>query len=311
MFSTTTSNMSLAPKCPEYKARTNFIRLMAMSAKHFNMTWQVAGSFIRHLISGNTNIKGTSMIIFLTPQQSMVYGNNNAFAGLKKMRENVVSMVNELEIMGMKVSQEASPCMSKGLNGLEPSHVSASLEAEMFIADAGRIMFPVLIKAFDKESSLFDDSLYPFSTDPIVLGSHGIQVNKKNSVLDGMNQYPGISLLERMVKIQQERSVVQLNSFLTNNTMVGLATNSTLMRNIKQIKEEGFNIIGDTIETNSTCREGLCPICLEVNETFVPLECTHSFCLSCLASHLMSNVNGAECPMCRSQIIPCLKTTNV
>lgn len=294
-----------APKCPQYKARINFIRLMAMSSNHLNMAWHVAGSFIRHLITGSTNIEDSSMLIFLTPKQS-VRQNNNAFAGLEKMTSNVMSMLNELEIMGMDVSRNAPPIMSKGLTGLEPNHVSVEFEAQ-----TGNITFPVSIKAFDKETSLTDDSLYPFSTDTIVLGPTSLHVIKRNNILDKMNQFSGIALLERIVKLQHDKSIVQVNKFASNHTWIATATNATLMQNIKQIKSEGFNVIGDTIEMSSTCEEGLCPICLESNETFVSLECTHAFCLGCLANHLMMSVNGAECPMCRSRIVPCLKSTTV
>jgi hypothetical protein len=297
---------TFAPKCPEYKARTKFIRLMAMSANHFHMTWHVAGSFIRHLISGNTDIAGSSMMIFLTPCQPLKRG-NNAFAGLDKMMQNVTSMVNELEIMGMKFEASTPPFVSKGPTGMEPNHIGVSLSAEMFIADAGKISFPVTMKAFDNETHLLDDNLYPFSTDTIVLGPWSLHVIKKSDTLDKMNQFGGIALLERMVKIQKEKSVVQLTGFLSTDRWVGLTTNANLMRNIKQIKSEGFNIVGNTIETLSTCSEGLCPICFETNAIFVPLECTHCFCLTCLADHLMTSVTGAECPMCRQRIAPCTK----
>lgn len=309
MFATG-SNSAFALKCPQYKARTNFIRLMAMSANHFHMTWHVAGSFIRHLISGTKDIEDSSMLIFLTPKQN-IRQSNNAFAGLEKMMKNVTSMMNELEIMGMDVSRSAPPFVTKGPAGLEPSHVSVEFQAQMFIADTGNITFSVSIKAFDKETSLFDDTLYPFSTDTIVLGPTSLHVVKRNHVLDKMNEYSGIALLERMVKIQQEKSIVQVNKFANNYTYTATATNATLMQSIKQIKKEGFNVIGETIEMNNTCNEGMCPICLESNETFVSLECTHAFCLGCLASHLMSSVNGAECPMCRARIVPLLKATTM
>jgi hypothetical protein len=293
-----------APKNPEYKARLNFIRLMAMSAKHFNMAWHVTGSFIRHVISGNTDIKGTSMTVYLTPvfKQSV---NNRTNALIDK----VSSMMNELEIMGMKFDSNFTPVVSRGMTGLEPTHVYIAFEAQMLIADAGNITFPVVVKAFDKEESLYNDYLHPFSTDTIVLGANSMHIMKKSNILDKMNQYAGISLLERIVKIQDEKSIVQFNGFSTSTTWTGTVTNSTLMHSLKQLKKEGFNVIGNTIETSSTCSEGLCPICLEVNETFVPLQCSHAFCLTCLANHLVSGANGLECPMCRSQIVPCTKVS--
>lgn len=303
-----------APKCPEYKARTNFIRLMAMSAKHYKMNWYIAGSFIRHIIAGNTNIKNTSMTLFLTPINDYSRHNNTVLTGLQRVIGNVTSMMNELEIMGMKLSNNSTPMISKGPSGLEPSHISVVFEAEMFVADAGMVKFPVIIKAFDKEGSLLDESLHPFSTDTIVLGASSLHVIKRSKALDGVNQYAGISLLERMIKVQTEKSIVQLNGFsmaASSSNWTALTTNASLLHSLKQIKAEGLNIVGNTIEINTTCEEGLCPICLECNELFVPLECTHSFCLSCLAEHLLKSVSGAECPMCRSQIIPCLKTATM
>lgn len=310
MFATTSSSSSFAPKCPQYKARTNFIRHMAMSANHFGMTWYVAGPFIRHLVAGSTDIKGSSMLILFTPKQSARLP-GNTIGGLQKMMGNVMAMMNELEIMGMDITRNAPPYISKGPTGMEPNHVSVNFEAQMSIADAGNITFPVSIKAFDKEMSLADDNLFPFSTDTIVLTATSLQVIKRSITLDKKNQYTGIALLERMVMMQQEKSIVQVNPFVKNNHYLGLANNSVLMHKIKQMKAEGFKIVGNTIETSSTCREGLCPICLETNETFVPLECSHAFCIGCLANHLMTSVNGAECPMCRSNIVPCLKATTV
>lgn len=309
MLSLANSSGAFAIKCPEYKARTNFIRLMAMSAKHFHMTWHIAGSFIRHLIAGKTDIKDSSMLVLLTPSKPQ-RSYNSTCGGVQKMIENVTSMVNELEIMGMRLSTyNPAPFVSKGLNGLAPSHVSVSFEAEMFIAGSGNITFPVTIKAFDNEMAILDKSLHSFSTDTIVLSATSLHVIKKDDMLDTMNQNAGISLLERMVKIQQEKSIVQVKSFTKIDGFASAATNAILLNSIKEMKAEGFNIIGDTIETSQTCKEGLCPICLEMTATFVQLECSHSFCLSCLAEHMMSCVTGAECPMCRARVSPCTKVS--
>lgn len=53
----------------QYKARLILVRQLDMITKHYNMAWNVAGSFMRNLLGGGTatSIVESNMVFLLTP----------------------------------------------------------------------------------------------------------------------------------------------------------------------------------------------------------------------------------------------------
>jgi hypothetical protein len=67
------------------------------------------------------------------------------------------------------------------------------------------------------------------------------------------------------------------------------------------ILNEKLNNLTDRISELST---KICPICMDYYSNPVLLECTHSYCGSCLLNYINNNNNAKSCPMCRKLITP-------
>lgn len=72
--------------------------------------------------------------------------------------------------------------------------------------------------------------------------------------------------------------------------------------------ENELNILNDKLknltERISELSTKICPICMDNYSNPVLLECTHSFCGSCLLNYINNNNDAKTCPMCRNNITP-------
>ena len=82
----------------QYKARLSLVRQMDMITKHYNMAWNVSGSFMRHLLGGGTtpSIAGSNMVFLLTPSLK-ARGDITIDRVLRIMNR----MKGEMELMGI------------------------------------------------------------------------------------------------------------------------------------------------------------------------------------------------------------------
>lgn len=74
---------------------------------------------------------------------------------------------------------------------------------------------------------------------------------------------------------------------------------------LKQIDAEMLtlqNKLKDLTDRISEINNKTCPICLDIVEHPMMLDCTHVFCASCLINWLLKNTNNKKCPECRAEI---------
>ena len=292
----------------EYNARTQFIRLIAMSAKHANLNWFIVDRYVRQMLTSSTNIKDTSLSFFITPYLTeQDEPSSKLILTLDKVIITTKSMIKELEVM------KAIKTPQNGLQfayamGNEPLHAEFEFEANINISD-NTIKFPVIFKVFPHEKSIYDDRLYPFSTDTIYLGENGLNVFKQSlHSIDTINQFNGISLMERIINLKQDNQILQLHEYDNHSGWFSQAHNANLLKRTEQLTSEGFHLKGDIAKIIYDCTEGMCPICQDVCDKYVSLECTHAFCIKCITNHMILSVYGAKCPMCRSRIMPSIET---
>jgi hypothetical protein len=212
---------------------------------------------------------------------------------------------------------ENKPVINKGFCGVEPMHVALNFKAKMFIAGAGIMEVPTTIKAFDTGASLMNTYMHRVSTDGILLGSDSIYClnTPYTTETDKLNHCPGIALLDRIIQLQQDKSVVQLKGmfstggFMRADNSLALGHDASLILEATQLKQEGLQLVG---KPTPVLIEGdvanclTCPVCLEGNKVFVPLQCSHCFCVDCLTTHMTApcTESGRTCPMCRALIVP-------
>lgn len=287
----------------EYNARTQFIRLLAMSAKHANLNWFIVDSYVRQMLTNSTKIKDTSLSLFITPYLT---GQDEVSSKLVLALDKVIittkSMIKELEVMNVVKTHQNGLQFAYAM-GNEPLHAEFEFEANIDL-----IKIPVIFKVFPHEKSIYDERLYPFSTDTIYFGEDGFNVFQRSlHSIDKLNQFNGISLMERIINLKQNNQISQLQEYDNHSGWFSQAHNANLLKRTEQLTSEGFNLKGDIAKFIYDCTEGMCPICQDECDKYVLLECTHAFCIKCITNHMILSVNGAKCPMCRSRIMPSIE----
>lgn len=88
--------MAASNTSAQYKARLNLVRQVDMVSKHFSMAWNVAGSFMRHVLSGGTSIAESNMLFLLTPSIKA-----RGDMTIDRVLRNMNRIKGELEVMGI------------------------------------------------------------------------------------------------------------------------------------------------------------------------------------------------------------------
>lgn len=319
----------------QYKARLQLVRQMNITAKHFGMSWHVAGSFIRLLLAGGKSaaIHDSELIFLLSPTRGDMLP-DRLFRVMNRMK-------GELEIAGIINTDynnwmeetytsnsaapfDANPVMTKGIAGTEPIHVDMRFHANMFIAESGMVTFPVLIKAFVNTAAISHNSMHRLATDNIMLGADNIFTMKVQAAgdFDRFNHTSGIALLDRIICMQQTNTVQQLVPFTVEGrgaqgalaVVASQETDACLLLDAAQLRKEGLSMM--CAAPNNSCSVVLmddtqcdepCPICFEEGKLFVPLRCSHTFCVECLSKHMLqgvaNTVGWSACPLCRAQVV--------
>ena len=77
--------------------------------------------------------------------------------------------------------------------------------------------------------------------------------------------------------------------------------NARILEREAELLDEGIDVSGAVTKSFSAGAE--CPVCLSKAPPQTRLGCGHSFCLSCLASHMKGALDACgRCPMCRAPI---------
>jgi hypothetical protein len=214
----------------------------------------------------------------------------------------IKNVVSELEVMGViEVPSEGktgSIVLTKGEYGISQLHVSAKMQINMFLATSGMHAFDVELKGYESESAMITDRSMIFNTDAVVLSETGLRIVSPHSVYDRRNLQTGLGLLERMIELQTDK-LVKLREYSDNNLdnwFVRAGVVSEMSVELDMV-EQGYNIIGDTLETSV----GDCVLCQDNDKTLVNLVCGHGFCCECLGNHfcLSSSGSATKCPLCR------------
>lgn len=327
----------------QYKARLQLVRQMNITSHHYALSWHVGGSFMRLLLAGGKSpaIFDSELVFLLAPNRGDIL--------IDRVFRSVGRIRGELEIAGIidttdkgndwveepnytsssGADFDAVPIITKGITGVEPIHVDLRFKANMFIADAGVVTVPVLIKAFTNSSALTNTSMHHLATDNIMLGADNIftmRISYTNGY-DRLNHTQGIALLDRIVQLQQTGTVQQLVPFTIQGgamTVLGANTpemDASLLLDAAQLRKEGLVMVSNdaTINGSHTCVEIVdatdplvaaesepCPICFEAAKLFVPLRCHHTFCVQCLSKHMLKGTTNpagwSACPLCRAHI---------
>lgn len=320
----------------EYKARLHLVRLFENVSKHYNMTWHVAGTFMLYLLGGKASatINGSSMLFLLTP--TLRTGRNITIDTIIRL---VSRMKGELEVMGIIKSPDYTdttdtndimttdqtskfisynePMVSKGSCGVEPMHVVFKFIANMVVTTAEGVMtvvkVPTVIKAFDSGASLLHTYMHRVATDNILLGSDSIfcLATPYTAAVDRLNRCTGIALLDRIIQLQQDRSVVQLKGLSSNDGIVrpnDLGNDACVLMDAVQLRSQGIRMVGKASPLLIDGRAaGLsCPVCLDKKPLFARLVCNHLFCVDCIQKHMTADgCVERTCPMCRAVIKLC------
>lgn len=283
----------------EYKGRINFLRLLAISARHYRLSWHVQGTFMRHLLSASSMIHDTDVTCFLTP---CVSGHITPYTNMK---QKIQSMIGEFEVMGVIEDSYKEPMIVNCTPFSEPPHVLFQFTAKVLVStpEVYYVKFPVVLKAFCTDLAITDSRLYPFATDNIVLGANSLHLINVSDRVSGarMNKFDGIELIEKLVSLNQEKNIRQTTEYSSDNNVIDLFKNATLLLKSKQLVKEGFSI-RDGCDLLMFGDNESCPICFEKNGYSVSLECSHRFCVDCLHKHMIRN--GDACPLCRAHIHP-------
>lgn len=82
----------------QYRARLSLVRQIDLITKHYSMSWNVSGSFMRHLLGGRsqTAIDGSDMVFLLTPSLKA-----RGDITIDRVMRIMNRMKGELEVMGI------------------------------------------------------------------------------------------------------------------------------------------------------------------------------------------------------------------
>jgi len=91
---------------------------------------------------------------------------------------------------------------------------------------------------------------------------------------------------------------------------LALGHDASMMLEATQLRQEGLRLVGKptpVLIDGEVAESITCPVCLEEGKVFVPLQCSHCFCVDCLTTHMTApcTETGRTCPMCRALIVPC------
>jgi hypothetical protein len=327
----------------QYKARLQLVRQMNITSCHYALSWHVGGSFMRLLLAGGKSpaIFDSELVFLLAPNRGDI-PIDRVFRSVSRIKgELEIAGIIDIDDMGKDWTDDdtyssssgadfdAVPIITKGITGVEPIHVDLRFKANMFLADAGIVSVPVLIKAFTNSNALTNATMHRLSTDNIMLGADNIFTMRLpyTDGYDRLNHTQGIALLDRIVQLQQTSTVQQLVPFTVQGgtmAIVGAGTpemDACLLLDAAQLRKEGLVMVTNDTTINGKCTSveivdatdpvvaaasEPCPICFEKAQLFVPLRCHHTFCVQCLSKHMLHGATNpagwSACPLCRAHI---------
>jgi hypothetical protein len=251
------------------KARIQFIRILDRVAEARKVTWKIVGDYAKQVALGGNPGLVSQLEIVLTPNKQYTQGGGE--------------LIRDLYIMGF---------VTQWNQELEYSNTKVEIFGHNF-----ECVF------YEHKHS------YVFASDQISLSTGGISVVQMDA-FDFLNMNKGISLIERLSGLRSriETQIIPLHNMPENVTIRG--KNALIIRRVNNALRNSYTIKGDsTLAIDKITDMSTCPVCFENDRFTTTLECSHTFCLECLASHMeRSGDCHGKCPMCRRPLM--LKIVN-
>lgn len=246
------------------KARIQFIRILDRVAEARKVTWKIVGDYAKQVAIGGYPGLVNRLDFVLTSNKQYANGG--------------VDLIRDLYIMGFVVEWNKE---------VEYSYT------KVWILEHG----------FD---CVFYENKpnFVFASDQISLSTAGISLIHMDA-FDILNMNKGISLMERLAGLRSrtETLVMPLHNIPENAKIRN--KNASIIKRMNTALRSGYNIKGDsTLVMDKITDMATCPICFENDRFTTTLECNHTFCLECLASH-MERIGDchSKCPMCRRPLM--------
>jgi ferredoxin-like protein FixX len=269
----------------EYDARVHFLRIFDTFCTQRGLVWTLHGDFLRHFFSG-IDTSNTPMSFSLTSSNYRMVAMSPS-----TITEKINDVIKTMEMIGL---------VKKKTHIINTSMIC---DINIITTDGTSTTFSVLLHQDE-----FAKSDKTFSCDSIGLTSVGLIVTR-DPVIDYFNNSSGVALMQRLfdLRMKQTRPIkTYLNDPDDRKTRLD---NSIIMYKESSLIKEGFSFKGDHLHIvdsdmreNNDCCKHICPICFEARP-MTRLECTHAFCLDCLAMHMQRRgPNHGKCPLCRRSI---------
>lgn len=246
------------------KAKMQFIRVIDRLAEIRRVSWKVVGNFVKDVISQDA--LESSQLEFMIFNKGTVTG--------------TIDMVDDLLIMNFITYQSTN---------------DLKVETKAQISVDGSLV------EFD---CIFYANYYPcvVASDQIILSSSGLSLMYFGGLQDSHNMNRGIALLQRLSDLKEKRdALIMMYNNIPHDHQIR-AKNAMIMRRQSLAEHKGYTITGNVLLIDD--KENMCPICYEKQCDNATLECTHKFCVECLATH-MERVGDcySKCPLCRQPLI--------
>lgn len=251
----------------QMQAKMQFIRVMDRLAEMRKVSWKVVGDFVKDVISSDV---GTTMRS--SRLEFIIYN--------KGINLGTIEIVNDLYIMNFITYSSAND-----------GKVETTAQV---LVDGNLVEF---------DCNFYEQSYScVFASDQIILTTSGLSLLYYGGLQDSHNMNKGIALFQRLSDLQAKRDfLITMYENIPNDNNVRMK-NAMIMRRQSLAVHKGFTITGNVLLIDD--KENTCPICYEKQCDNATLECTHKFCVECLATH-MERVGDchSKCPLCRQPLM--------
>jgi hypothetical protein len=253
-------------KAVQRQAKTQLIRVVDRLAEMRKVSWKVVGDFVKDTVSLET--MGTSQLEFLIVSTAVGTGLGN------------IHLINDLYIM-------------KHITQWHNEGFKIITKALVFV-DEIKVEF----------ECIFYEHYYPcvFASDQLVLTRSGLSLVSYGDLQDSHNMNKGIALLQRLSELQNRKdNLIMLYSNIPDDYQARVR-NAGIMRRQSSAEQRGYTFNGNSLLIDK--EENTCPICYEKQCSNATLECTHKFCVECVAKHIerIGDSHG-KCPLCRQPLM--------
>lgn len=251
------------------QAKTQFIRVVDRLADMRKVSWKVVGDFVRNMISPDdmsVEEQESSKLEFMMTNKCTTTG--------------TIDIINDLFVMKYITHWVSNDC---------------TIDAKVQI---------YLENTKVEINCVFHERYYScvLASDQIVLTQSGLSLLYYGEHQDSYNMNKGIALVQRLGELREKHdSLVMMYTNSPTDNFVRL-TNSKIMRKQYFAIKKGYTVTGNVLLIDN--KEKMCPICYEKQCTNAVLDCLHTFCVECLASHMeRMGESHSKCPLCRQPLI--------